>query len=228
VQAEIEARVMPKGTSIIAQEFSPAQPEPTALNSVRQYTVSSSMSSLDVGRERGMMQQRAREEQAEREAMRLRAALSQEIAEGKLIIRRERTEVVIQILERDSFASGRADVDPDFMPTLAKIGTLLKPLRGAITVAGHTDDVPIATSLYRSNWDLSSARGTSVVHELLKTGIEPARLMVSGHADTQPRAPNQTAAQRALNRRIDIVLATSRSRHGPAASEDDSASSDPE
>ena len=208
VQAEIDARVMPAGTSIIAREFSPAAPEPTALNSVRQFTVTANLNSLETRRDRAELEFRA-EQQAER----LRAALAGDIREGTLIVRREGVQVIIQILERDSFASGRGEVDPSFLPTLARVGGALMPLRGAITVSGHTDDVPIATSRYRSNWDLSAARAASVAHELLTAGIEPERIMVSGHADTQPRAANDTPANRALNRRIDIALNTSRSRH---------------
>lgn len=213
VQAEIEVKTIPKGTSIIAQEFSPGTPERTILNEVRQFTVNSSMNSLDVG-QRQLVEQREKEMAAERQAERLRQALALEIQEGKLLIRRENTDVIVQILERDSFPSGSAQLEADFLPTLAKIGRLLDPLAGAITVSGHTDNVPISTSQYRSNWDLSAARAATVAHELLATGIEPARLLISGHADTQPRAPNDTPANRALNRRIDITLVTNRERHG--------------
>lgn len=218
VQAEIDARVLPAGTSIIAREFSPADPEPTPLNSIRQFTVTSSLNSLET--RRGVIELEAR---AEREAERLRAALAEEIREGTLIVRREGTEIIIQILERDSFASGRSEIDPGFLPTLARVGAVLEPLRGAITVAGHTDDVPIATSRYRSNWDLSAARAASVAHELLRAGIAPERIMVAGHADTQPRFPNDSPENRAANRRIDIALITNRERHGaPAGAPDPS------
>src|SRR5690606_27925063 len=112
VQAEIDARVMPAGTSIIAREFSPAEPEPTPMNSIRQFTVSANLNSLETRRE--VLELEAR---AEREAQRLREALAEEIREGRLVVRREGLAVVIQILERDSFASGRAEIDPAFMPT---------------------------------------------------------------------------------------------------------------
>src|SRR5690606_15973 len=187
VQAEIDARVMPAGTSIIAQEFSPAEPEPTPMNSIRQHTVTSSLSSLETQRRTLELEARA-----EREAERLRAVLAEEIRQGTLVVRREGVQVVIQILERDSFASGRSELDLEFRPTLARVGDALASISGAITVSGHTDDVPIATSRYRSNWDLSAARAASVAHELLAAGVAPARIMVSGHADTQPRMPNDT------------------------------------
>jgi chemotaxis protein MotB len=216
VQAEIEVKTIPKGTSIIAQEFSPGTPERTILNEVRQFTVNSNMNSLEVGSERLEEVQRIQEQEqrAEAEAERLRAALRREIEDGSLLIRRERTNVIVQILERDSFRSGSAALEPDFLPTLSKIGTLLRSMRGAISVSGHTDNVPISTSQYRSNWDLSAARAATVAHELLQVELEPERIMISGHADTQARATNETVAGRALNRRIDITLLTNRDRHG--------------
>ena len=223
VQAEVEVKTMPKGTSMIAREFSPGRPEPTALNTVRQFTVNSSMNSLDVGQQERTLndedlqrleERERRERLAEEQAERLRDALRAEIEEGTLLIRREETDVIVQILERDSFPSGSAELEGDFLPTLVRIGTLLDPMVGAITVSGHTDNVPIYTSQYRSNWDLSAARAATVVHEILKTGIAPDRLMISGHADTQPRAANDDAESRALNRRIDITLMTSRASHG--------------
>ena len=88
-------------------------------------------------------------------------------------------------------------------------------MTGAITVSGHTDNVPIRSGgQYRSNWELSAARAASVAHELLAAGLDPARLMVSGHADTQPRVLNDSPANRALNRRVDITFANGRDRPG--------------
>jgi chemotaxis protein MotB len=212
VQAEIEVKTIPKGTSIIAQEFSPGTPERTILNEVRQFTVDSNLNSLDVGSD-SLKKIEEQELEAEAEAERLRAALREEIEEGSLLIRRESTNVIVQILERDSFRSGSASLERDFLPTLAKIGTLLRSMKGAVSVSGHTDNVPISTSQYRSNWDLSAARAATVAHELLLAGLEPERIMISGHADTQPRADNSTPEGRALNRRIDITLLTNRERH---------------
>ena len=213
VQAEVEVKTIPKGTSIIAREFSPGRPEPTIVNEVRQFTINSSRNSLDVGQAE-LAKQAELEALAEQQAKLLRELLASEIEEGKLLIRRDATDVIVQILERDSFPSGSSALDAGFLPTLSKIGELLGPLAGAVTVAGHTDNLPISTSQYRSNLDLSAARGSTVAHELLKAGIGPERIMISGHADTQPRASNDTAEGRALNRRIDITLVTSRPRHG--------------
>lgn len=221
VQTEIDARSMPKGTSMIAQEFSPATPQPTVLNEVRQFTATSDLNTLDVVvrsedllREERLRELERLEREAEQRARELEEALKDEIEAGAVQIRLESANVVVQILEQNSFASGSAELDPTFRPTLAKIGAQLGALDGAVAVSGHTDDVPISTSRFRSNWDLSAARGASVAHELLEAGIGPERLAVSGHADTQPRAPNDTPENRALNRRIDITLFAGRDRHG--------------
>jgi chemotaxis protein MotB len=215
VQTEVTATDAPKGTSLDATEFSPAIPEPTTENDVRQHTVDSDLNTLDLGLELRLRELKAQEDAAAGQAQELRATFHQDIDDGRLLIRQEGTNVVIQLLEKDSFPSGSAALQADSRATLARIGTLVSGMTGAITVSGHTDNVPIRSGgLYRSNWELSAARAASVGHELLAAGLDPARLMVSGHADTQPRAANDTAASRALNRRVDITFANGRDRPG--------------
>ena len=215
VQTEVTATDTPKGTSVEAVEFSPAIPEPTDENAVRQHTVDSDLNTLDLGLELRLRELEAQEDAAANQAQELRAVFQQEIDDGRLLIRQEGSNVVIQLLEKDSFASGSAALEAGSRATLARIGALVTGMTGAITVSGHTDTVPIRSGgQYRSNWELSAARAASVGHELLAAGLEPARLMVSGHADTQPRAANDTAANRALNRRVDITFANGRDRPG--------------
>ncbi len=215
VQTEVTATDTPKGTSLEATEFSPAIPEPTTENEVRQHTVDSDLNTLDLGLELRLRELKAQEDAAASQAQELRAIFSQDIEDGRLLIRQEGTNVVIQLLEKDSFPSGSAALETSSRDTLARIGTLVGDMTGAITVSGHTDNVPIrAGGLYRSNWELSAARAASVGHELLAAGLDPARLLVSGHADTQPRAANDTAANRALNRRVDVTFANGRDRPG--------------
>lgn len=221
VQSEVTATDMPRGTSREADEFSPAVPEPTTENEVRQHTIDSNLNTLDPGLELRLRELEAQEDAAADQAQELRALFRQDIDDGRLLIRQEGSNVVIQLLEKDSFPSGSAALEPDSRQTLARIGTLVAAMTGAITVSGHTDDVPMRNGgLYRSNWELSSARAASVAHELLAAGLDPRRLMVSGHADTQPRAANDTAASRALNRRVDITFANGRDRPGAWPSRD--------
>jgi chemotaxis protein MotB len=215
VQTTIRAEEAPKGTSLEAQDFSPAVPEPTDRNEVRQHTVDSDLNTLDLGLEQRLKELKAQEEQAEQRAQKLREVFRQEIEDGRILIRRDSTNVAIELLEKDSFASGNAQLEPGAHEALAKVGRLVASMQGAITVSGHTDNVPIKSGgTYRSNWDLSAARAASVAHELLAAGVEPARLMVSGHADTQPRVGNDTPEHRALNRRVDITFVAGKDRHG--------------
>jgi len=215
VQAEVTATDTPRGTSTEADEFSPALPQPTIKNEVRQHTADAGSNALDADLALRLRELQAEENAAAAQAEALRAMFSQDIDDGRLLIRQEGSNVVIQLLEKDSFASGSAALEPGSQQTLARVGTLLADLPGAITVSGHTDNVPIRSGgSYRSNWELSTARAASVAHELLAAGLDPKRLMVSGHADTRPRAANDTAANRALNRRVDITFASGRDRPG--------------
>ena len=202
VQAEIEARTIPKGTSIIAQEFSPGTPDPTAVNQIRQFTIDSNKNTLDA-----LSRELEELEEARRHARRLREALKEEIRRGSIAIEVEGAKVIIHILEKASFSSGSADVRQDFIPVLKKIAGLIISKNGSVTVSGHTDNVPIANNRFRSNWELSTSRAVSVAHELLGAApLDQSRFVVEGHADTQPLADNDTAANRARNRRVDISI----------------------
>ncbi|MDX9862296.1 MAG: OmpA family protein [Rhodospirillales bacterium] len=114
--------------------------------------------------------------------------------------------VIIRFPGSAAFASGTADLAPEFMPSLGRIGEVLQSTRGRIFVSGHTDDVPISTERFRSNWDLSAARAVSVAHYLLTDSIEAKRVIVQGAADSQPLVPNDTPENRARNRRVEIAL----------------------
>jgi chemotaxis protein MotB len=215
VQTDVHADDPPKGTSLEASEFAPGTPDLVVPDEVRQHTVDSDLDTLDLGLERRLKEIKAQEEKAEEQTRELRDVFRQEIDDGRILIRRDGAEVVIQLLEKDSFASGNAELEPGSLDALAKVGQLVAGMTGAITVSGHTDNVPVRTGgAYRSNWDLSAARAASVAHELLGAGVEPARLMVSGHADTQPRVANDTAERRAQNRRVDITFVNGKDRHG--------------
>lgn len=202
VQSEIEVKTIPKGTSVVAQEFSPGKPEQTALNQIRQFTVDSNRNTLDA------LERELKELEATKEhARKLRMALKNEIEKGDVSIQTQGMKIIVHIMENASFKSGFAEVRPDFLPVLEKIASLIDNNSGDVTVSGHTDDVPIRNERFRSNWELSASRAVSVTHEILKTAnIEPGRIIVTGHADTRPRAENSSADNRAKNRRVDISI----------------------
>ncbi len=104
------------------------------------------------------------------------------------------------------FPSGTADLAAPGRSLLADVAEALHNDRLEISVEGHTDDVPINTARFPSNWELSSIRAITVAQELIALGIPQHRLRVTGHADTRPRAANDSPANRALNRRVSLVL----------------------
>ena len=202
VQSEIQVKTIPKGTSVVAQEFSPGKPEPTAMNQVRQFTIDSNRNTLDA------LSRELKEIKETREhARRLRMALKEEIEKGSVSIQTEGMKVIVHIMENATFDSGYADVRAEFLPALEKIAGLIDNNSGDITISGHTDNVPIRNERFRSNWDLSAGRAVSVAHEILqRADLDPERVIVTGHADTQPRADNDTPENRAKNRRVDVSI----------------------
>ena len=213
VQREIPAYETVKGTSVIAQHFSPAIVEPSPIEEIRQSTTQERQN-LDIPEstremDREEMEARLeaeRQKELEAETKKIRESLLDEILAGKISVEMENRRIVIRIHEKGSFPSGSAVLNAGFGKSMKKIVEVVKHSRGKIIVAGHTDDVPIRTEWYRSNWELSSARAVSMAHELLRGGVDPGRMVVSGYADTQPLVPNSNAKNRAKNRRVEIIL----------------------
>jgi chemotaxis protein MotB len=114
--------------------------------------------------------------------------------------------LVISLPEAGSFPAGSADLSASAMTVMADLAVRLGEVSHQIRVEGHTDDRPIATAQFASNWDLSTARATRVVAFLIEEGIDPARLAAAGYAEHRPRLLNDSAAARARNRRVDIVV----------------------
>lgn len=116
--------------------------------------------------------------------------------------------LVIRVLTDDLlFSSGSAALDPGADGLLSEIAQLLNlDETHPIDVEGNTDDVPIHSGQYPSNWELSAARASTVVRYLIEKGVSPTRLTAVGYAEQRPIASDATAAGRALNRRVEIVL----------------------
>jgi chemotaxis protein MotB len=135
------------------------------------------------------------------------AALGREIKAGSVDVETAGQKIIIRVREKASFGSGHAELKDGFRPLLARVAKILKGSEGKIIVAGHTDNVPIYTERFRSNWELSAARAVSVAHAMMEeAGIASGRFLIQGFADTEPVASNNTAANRAKNRRVEIIL----------------------
>jgi len=295
VQKLIKAEDVPKGTSIIAQEFSPGIPQPTIFQVINQVTVNDALKlvkqsegekesnpdSTDSAQSSEMseklsealqkalaetmseeaLQALSKEElqalkearlevikesnegllsESELEALKIaeyeekqRAltqeaienalgavsesirelatmmmhALQDEIEAGSLDLVIEANAVRIRIRESDSFPSGSADLQPQFHPILEKLGRVLKRSNSQVIVAGHTDNIPIKTANFPSNWVLSASRAASVVHYLAQLNtIEEDKMEIRAYADTQPIVDNSTKENRAQNRRVEIIV----------------------
>ncbi len=308
VQRDIKVKEMPKGTSVIAREFSPGRPTPTPVQEVRQQTVDEtrqtveftdatteknddgtgesadnieqapvrtehisdieSQSELDtklqvlseivteMSQEMAEIKEKhdenlSEEEKADLEkattsvttieekieellkldkdllphvevakepsyektradAQKLMDALEPEIKEGLVSIETESNKILLRIKEKGSFPSGSSTMKGGFMPVIEKLKESLRTIEGQILVAGHTDNVPIKTSRFRSNWELSSSRSVTVVHELLnESKLNPRRFAVEGHGSAHPIVPNNNPENRALNRRVELTIVQS-------------------
>lgn len=115
--------------------------------------------------------------------------------------------IVIRILDRAFFDEGKADLKENAKRTIDKLAPIIKRIPNHVRIEGHTDNVPISNQEFKSNWELSVRRATEVVRYFIeKGGIPPNRLSASGYAEFRPIASNDTAENRALNRRIEIII----------------------
>lgn len=116
--------------------------------------------------------------------------------------------LVITFLAEVLFDSGKADLRPDSLPKLDKVSQVLKTTVKDLDVGieGHTDNVPIKHSGWKSNWELSTARATSVLHHLISDGVAPHRLSATGYGEYRPVDSNAAAEGRQKNRRVEIVI----------------------
>jgi chemotaxis protein MotB len=121
-------------------------------------------------------------------------------------VRRENNWLEIEINSDVLFASGAGEFSPEAEPVLDKLAQVLKPFPNPIRVEGHTDDRPIKTAAFPSNWELSAARAASVVHQFTQMGVEPLRLEIVGYGEFRPRQPNDTVEGRNANRRVVVLV----------------------
>lgn len=144
----------------------------------------------------------------EDQAKELEKQLADEIQKGDITLKRFHDRLIIDIGEKISFDSGKADLKKDVMPALAKITTILNNYPGnKIIIEGHTDNVPISTSRFRDNWQLSTERALSVLNYILREkNLNASRFSAAGYGEYNPVVPNDTPANRSLNRRVEIVV----------------------
>lgn len=137
----------------------------------------------------------------------LKEYLEKQNLRHQVTVRQEERGLVISFQETILFPKGSATLTPEARRVISRVGNILKEVPNYIRVEGHTCDLPINTPQFPSNWELSSARATNVVRELITaSGIPPERLSATGYGEYRPRYPNDTEEHRQLNRRIDILI----------------------
>jgi len=137
----------------------------------------------------------------------LQQGLDVDLKDGKLALKLEGRGLVISLREATFFASGDDTVAPGSYPILAKIASEIQAFSNPVRLEGYTDSQPIHTSRFRSNWELSVARGIAMLDLLQnKFGVPADRLSVAGYAENAPVDSNDTEEGRAHNRRVDVVI----------------------
>jgi len=266
VQNQVKVEDIPKGTSVIAVEFSPGKPEPTPIEMVTQQTIEITKAKLDfqdgesdrVGGQEDIKirkTEREIEEEASQDlpteisdldassenqqaeapvqdevtsdsqaqstdqtpspgvsaqqglANKIAKELRDEIEDGAIEIEALGQQLIIRVREKGSFPAGSAFLQPRFRPVVIKVANILLDIPGVIVISGHTDNEPVQSELYRSNWDLSAQRAVSVAHEMIKVkGFENKKMFISGYAGTKPLTDGKTSVTRSRNRRVEITI----------------------
>jgi len=133
-------------------------------------------------------------------------ALAGAITAGQLEIGTDDRGLVLSLPESATFPVASADVTPSAQAVIDRVATTLEPIEVTVRIEGHTDDTPIRTVRYSSNWELSTARASAVVARFIDQRMDPRRLSAAGYGEFHPRASNATAEGRASNRRVDVVV----------------------
>jgi len=137
----------------------------------------------------------------------LEQALAAEIGRNEVSLHAEPDGLVITLHEVGFFDSGSASIKPGAEKAFARVAAILRAHSCAVRIEGHTDNLPIHTAQFASNWELSTARASSLVRSLVDVyGVSPALLSAAGYAEFHPASPNDTGQGRALNRRVDLVI----------------------
>jgi chemotaxis protein MotB len=204
VQREFRGMDVPKGVTLLASEFAKGKPAHSPKPLDKKNQIMDGMREAEAGK---TDHDTARTEDIEVDTERIVEVLADEVESGIIHVEGLDDRIVIRIDENGIFRAGSATVNPDFRGLLTQLGLVLEDMNGTIAVGGHTDETPIKSTRFRSNWELSSSRAVSVIHVLLEeTEIAPYRLLSQGFADSRPLVPNDTPENREMNRRVEISV----------------------
>jgi chemotaxis protein MotB len=142
----------------------------------------------------------------------LRLQLDDDINDGRLELIRDSRGLVVSLPESATFSPASTEVTDGARELIARVAAIVQASGHPMRIEGHTDNVPIRTARFRSNWELSTARASTVIAFLIETlAYDPAQLSAAGYGEFHPRVPNDSVENRARNRRVDIVILEERS-----------------
>jgi chemotaxis protein MotB len=137
----------------------------------------------------------------------LRVNLNEAISAGRLELIRDSRGLVVSLPESATFSPASIEVTDGARDLIARVAAIVQASGHPMRIEGHTDNVPIRTARFRSNWELSTARASTVIAFLIETlAYDPTQLSAAGYGEFHPRVPNDSAENRARNRRVDIVI----------------------
>ena len=142
-------------------------------------------------------------------ARNVQTAMSSLVEQGQVRVTRSPRGIMVEINASTLFPSGDATLQPNSAQALAAVAQVLSQVDNPIQVEGHTDNIPIRSLAFPSNWELSSARAGSVVRLLTEAGLPPNRLVAIGYADNKPVDTNATVEGRSRNRRVNVLILNS-------------------
>lgn len=188
-------------TKIIAQQKK-TKPQPNNANDDKKNKGSSTAKNKKA--DKAMAAKLAR---TKRDVKSLKKIFQNEVERKVVDIEQKGQKIIIRLYGAGSFKSGGAELTPQIKETLARFADSLNYIKGTITVSGHTDDRPISTYRYRSNWELSATRATAIIHALMNDlRLKRDRFSMRAHADTKNLVPNDSDVNRSKNRRIEIMI----------------------
>jgi chemotaxis protein MotB len=137
----------------------------------------------------------------------LSRVLADAIAAGRLEVIEDSRGLVVSLPESATFAPASTEVTEGALELIARVASAVQPFGHSLRIEGHTDNVPIRTRTFQSNWELSTARASTVIRFLIeRLAFDPRRLSAAGYGEFHPRASNDSPESRARNRRVDIVI----------------------
>lgn len=169
-----------------------------------------------IGRPRnGQAKARAEEKDFRQIKSAVEAYLVKQGAQSKVTLEITRRGLIVSLKEAGFFNSGQANIKPEAYELINTIAEVMTQYNNPLRLEGHTDNVPINTSQFPSNWELSTARATQGLKYLIKNfDVDPNKISATGYAEFRPISDNTTSEGRAKNRRVDLVMLSGEAEHG--------------